>query len=120
RSIGCPTGPCLLSSFRGPKEAGSIGRKQSSYTHQCRSVSSSRDRNHLGKQPLSMLEMRIITLTISAGGVDSRKIEFEFELDFVTVKAHFARSLARKLLSERHWNSNCIFCSEGAASRARC
>jgi len=35
-------------------------------------------------------------LTFGAAGVDTRKIEFEFELDFQVVNAHFARNSARR------------------------
>jgi len=55
---------------------------------QCRSVSGPRDRNHLPKTgPFLLSELRIIHAQIGAAGVDARKIEYEFELDFLVVNA---------------------------------
>jgi len=45
--------------------------------------------------PLFLSELRIIHAHIGAAGVGSRKIEFEFKLDFLVVNAHFARNSKR-------------------------
>jgi len=47
--------------------------------------------------PLFCWRRESLTLTFCVGGVYSRKIEFEFELDFLAVKVHSAKNAARKL-----------------------
>jgi len=54
-------------------------------------------------------ELRVIHAHIGAAGVDTRKLEFEFELEFRVVNAHFERNSARKSLSERHWYTHFVF-----------
>jgi hypothetical protein len=68
------------------------------FVHQCRSVSSSRDRNYLGKQDALLSERRIIHAHIYAMGVDSRKIEFEFELGLLALKALLAPKFGAEAL----------------------
>jgi len=65
----------------------------------------------IGKAASGLPERRIISAHIRGEGVNSQKIEFEFELDFPVVNPHFPRNSARKFASERHWNSNSIFLS---------
>jgi hypothetical protein len=45
----------------------------------------------------SVVEAENHTCSDYAVGVESRKIEFEFELDFRDAKAHFARAILREI-----------------------
>jgi len=60
------------------------------------SVSSSRVRNHLGKQPALLADLRIFDVAFGAVRFVRHRIEFVFELSPLTVRAHSAQTF-RKL-----------------------
>ena len=74
-------------------------KKSSSNSNQCRSVSSSRDRNRLGKQAAPLMAPRITHTHIGRGGVDSRKSRVGIRTPFSSRERALRAKLGAKALN---------------------
>ena len=64
-----------------------------------------------------MLSVLRFALTFAAKAVDLRKIEFEFELEFLVVNPRFARNSLRKISNQGHWCLHSVFCAPRGVHR---